>query len=84
MDLQTEIEPPGLDLDEDDDGEPYVGVHVALIEHDGTRRAGYGGIPASADDPDTVAAALIDALVGVAATRGPELHAAVARRIRRL
>lgn len=82
MNTDVEIEPPGLGFDEDDDdGEPYTAVHVAVIEADGTRRAGYGGAPGNADD-DAVAAVLVDALHAVAASRGPGLSAAVNRKLK--
>lgn len=82
MQIDTEIEPPGLDLDEEDDGgEPYTAVHVAIIEADGTRRAGYGGAPGTADD-EAVASVLVDAIHAVAAARGPGLSAALARRLK--
>ena len=75
-DIDGDIEPPGLDTDEDDDGDPYTGVHITIVEHDGTRRAGYGGIPGNASDTD-VAAALTAGLRAVAASRGPGLVRAV-------
>lgn len=80
MNTEVEIEPPGLDFDEDDDGEPYTTVHVAIIEMDGTRRAGYGGVPGDATD-ETMAAALVDALYAVAASRGPGLTTALKLRL---
>lgn len=78
--IETEIEPPDLDEDEEG-GDPYTTVHVAIVESDGTRRAGYGGSPGNADD-DTVAAVIVDAVRAVAASRGPGLVAALDRRLR--
>lgn len=79
--VETVVEPPGLDHLTEDDGDPYICVHAALIEADGTRRAGYAGVPADATDAE-----LVDALVacvrGVAAMRGPGLVAAVEGRLR--
>lgn len=81
IDVETDIEPPGLDSDEGGDGPPYVTVHVALVESDGTRRAGYAGVPVDSTD-DGLADAMIACLRGAAAMRGPGLVAAVERRLR--
>lgn len=79
-DVETEIEPPGLDLDEDDGDRDGVSVHVGLFEVDGTRRAAYALVPGDATDDD-LAAALVDCLFGAAACRGPSLAEAVARQL---
>lgn len=78
-DVETEIEPPGLDFD-DDDGHDSTVVHVAVVELDGTRRAGYASVPGDASDDD-LADCLVAALRGAAACRGPGLVAALNRRL---
>lgn len=82
IDVETSIEPPVLDPEPDEDDEPTVQVHASMIEGDGTHRAGYTHMPASAASDERIADALIDCLRAVAVMRGPGLTAAVARRIR--
>lgn len=80
-DIETEIEPPGLDFDEDDDDDEGVSAYVGVTEMDGTRRAGYGHTPGDATDTE-VATMLVDCLVAAAAARGPGLSEAVRREMR--
>lgn len=80
--VDVEIEPPGLPVDEDDDGEPYTAVHVLIGEHDDTRRAGYCAVPGNGSDAD-VADCMLAALRAVAAARGPGLVAALEQRLQK-
>ena len=81
IEVETEIEPPGLDPEEPDEP-PEISVTVWLNEADGTRRqSAVWGLPPDATD-EQLADALIAALRGAAANRGPGLAAAVERRIR--
>lgn len=79
MIVDTEIEPPGLD-DDEDEGPDRLGVHCGLIEADDTRRAAIVHLPPDADD-ETVADAMIAAMRGAAALRGPQLLEALRRRL---
>lgn len=82
MDVETEIEPPGLDADEDYDPD-CIRVHTALWEADDTRRAAYSAVLLDADD-DTIAAAMVETVIGAAAMRSPQLVEALRRRMRRV
>lgn len=80
IDVETSIEPPGLD-ELDDGGEPTIHVHLWFLEGDGTSRGATAMLPATATD-DQLAAALAACVRGVATMRGPGLVAAVERRLR--
>lgn len=86
IDVDTEIEPPGLDGDEDAEDEPHIAITCAMQEADDTRRAAYSAVAPDADDV-TIAAAMVETMVGAAAMRGPALvealRWAMARRSRR-
>ncbi|MGH9287105.1 MAG: hypothetical protein ACRD0V_02205 [Acidimicrobiales bacterium] len=59
-----------------------MGVHAAVFEVDGTRRAAMTHLPADADT-ETLADAMVECMLGAAAMRGPELAEAVRHRILR-
>lgn len=79
--IETTVE--HLDLDEpyEGDGEPDVDVTVWLTDADNTQRTSHVLLPGDPDDGQ-IAEALIDAVRGLAASRGPGLAAAVERRLR--
>jgi hypothetical protein len=76
--VDTEIEPPGLPQNEPDGPVEHTAVHVVVFEQDGTRRAAYGALPGIAEDAP-LAGVIVDCVRGCAATRGPDLVAAVER-----
>jgi len=80
--VETEVEPPGLPLDPDDDGDPCIGVYCLLGEADETRRAAFAFVPVDAGD-DQIAEAMVETMLGAAAMRGPVLLAALRRRVTR-
>ncbi|MGH4011556.1 MAG: hypothetical protein ACRDTH_25890 [Pseudonocardiaceae bacterium] len=79
--VETSIEPPDLDEEEDGD-QPRLHVAVWLTELDGTTRAASMWIPADSATDRQIAGALVRCVRGCAAIRGPGLVTAVERRIR--
>lgn len=81
INVDTSIEPPGLDIAADEEDRPLVLVTVSLSEADSTHRS--GSITLAGDSTDVeIADALIACLRGCATMRGPGLVAAIERRIR--
>lgn len=79
MDVETSIEPPVFEAEDDD--RPSVFVAANLIENDGTYRNANATVPGEATN-EQLADALIACVRGAAAMRGPGLVAAVERRLR--
>lgn len=77
--VDTSIEPPVFEEEDDGDNE-RVAVHCSLFELDGTYRNANTGVVG--DDDESVAEAIIQAIQGLAAMRGPGLQAAISRRLR--
>jgi len=79
--IETEVEPPLPDLDDDeDDGPEGIGAYVTIGEPDGTRRGAAGVVPPDSGD-DRIAEMLVGAMLAAADLRGPGLRQAVVTRM---
>lgn len=82
IDVETSIEPPGLDSADGGEDRPAIHVSISLSEVDGTHRSGSMLLAGNATNAQ-IAHALVRCLLGCATMRGPALVAAVERWIRR-
>lgn len=80
-DIHTELQPPGLDGDQDDDGPPRLMVVAWVSEADDTDRAGVTNLAPDADDT-AIADAMVRCMEGAAAMRSPGLLAVLRQRMR--
>jgi hypothetical protein len=77
---ETTVEPPELAAHEDTGGgEPYIGIQLSIDEDDGTIRKATNDV--RTDDDDVIADAILNAVRGIAALRGPGLQLALAKRL---
>jgi hypothetical protein len=73
------VEPPELAADQGSGGEPYIGIQLSIDEDDGTIRKATNDV--RTDDNDVIADAILNAVRGIAALRGPGLQLALAKRL---
>lgn len=81
--VDTTLQPPPFDLlDQDEDDEPTIHLHLSITEPDGTCRSATITLDATTGSDAVLADALLRCVRGAATMRGPGLVRAVERQLR--